>query len=395
MLSMQDLNLNNKRVFIREDLNVPMQDGKITNDARIQRALPTIKQALKANAAVMILSHLGRPQEGEYDAQYSLQAVADQLSILLNQEVKCIKNWLDGMLVKPGQVVLCENVRFQKGEKANDIVLAKKIAALCDVFVMDAFATAHRAQASTVGVAEYAPIAVAGPLLLQEIQALKKVVGQPQHPLMAVVGGSKVSTKIQVLEKLIDQVDQLIVGGGIANTFLAAQGVNIGQSLYEPDWVEPAKILMKTAKAKGVVIPLPVDVTVAKTFSAQAKADHKKLADIAADDLILDVGPKTAATYPAMMQAAKTILWNGPVGVFEFPAFSHGTQALGEAIAHSQAYSVAGGGDTLAALDQFQLADKISYVCTGGGALLEFIEGKLLPAISILQNRARQYESAQ
>ena len=392
---MDQVDLNNKRVLIREDLNVPMHDGSITDDTRIQSALPTIRQAVAANARVMLLSHLGRPKEGEYDEAFSLAAVAKALSKELGQEVLLVKDWLGGVEVEPGRVVLCENVRFNAGEKANDAVLAKKMAALCDVFIIDAFATAHRAHASTVGVIEASNTACAGPLLSSELSALGKALKEPKHPLVAIVGGSKVSTKIQALTNLLDKVDTLIVGGGIANTFLKAKGFSVGQSLYESDWVESAATLLKVAEEKGVAIPLPTDVRVAKSFSEDAEASVVSVDAVGSDQMILDVGPATAATYAPMMQKAETIVWNGPVGVFEFAAFSEGTKALGEAIADSHAYSIAGGGDTLAALAKFKLTAKISYRSTGGGAFLELLEGKELPVIRALEEKAKDNEHNQ
>ncbi len=391
-IKMSDLDLANKRVLIREDLNVPMENGRVTSDERIVRALPTIQMALKENARVMILSHLGRPEEGKYDSAFSLAPVAKILSEKLGQEVPLVKEWLDGVEVLPGQAVLCENVRFNVGENENDPALSKRMAKLCDVFVMDAFATAHRAQASTVGVGEFAPIACAGPLLTSELEALSRSLQNPKHPLVAIVGGSKVSTKFQVLEALLNKVDQLIVGGGIANTFLKAQGYEIGKSLYEPEWVAKAGELLTKAKKKNVAIPLPEDVVVAKELKADAKATVKSIDDIAADDCIFDVGPKTAGHYPHWMHNAGTIVWNGPVGVFEMPAFSQGTRALGNAIAASAAYSIAGGGDTLAALDEFGIEQQISYISTGGGAFLEFLEGQTLPAVAMLEKRVNDNE---
>lgn len=384
---MVDLDLTNQRVLIREDLNVPIKNGKILNQERILSALPTIEHAIKSKARVIILSHLGRPKEGDFDPELSLAPIALALSEQLKQKVELVADWLDGVSVSPGQVVLCENVRFNLGENENDPALAKRMAALCDIFVMDAFATAHRAQASTYGVAEFAPIACAGPLLSAEIEALTLALQAPKRPLVAIVGGSKVSTKIQVLESLLDKVDQLIVGGGIANTFLKAEGYPIGRSLYEADWLTKAKQFWQKAKEKNVSIPLPVDVVVAKTLSAEAIAEVKSIKDVSDDDSIFDVGPKTAASYRDLLLHAKTIVWNGPVGVFEIEQFSHGTLALAKAIADSDAYSLAGGGDTIAALDQFSVADKISYVSTGGGAFLEFMEGRRLPGISILEKR--------
>ena len=395
MLEMGSIDLKDKRVLIREDLNVPIQDGKVVSDERIQRALPTLREALKANARVMILSHLGRPEEGEFDAAFSLEPVAKALSDALGQEVPLVKDYLKGADVAPGQAVLCENVRFNVGEKTNDTALSKRLAALCDVFVMDAFATAHRVQASTVGVAEYAPIACAGPLLLGELKALSDALKNPKRPLLAIVGGSKVSTKIQLLDALLDKVDTLIVGGGIANTFLAAEGYSIGNSLYEADWVGPAKELLMNAKEKNVHVPLPVDVAVAETFASDADARMKSLDDVADDEMILDVGPNTAAGYAPLMKEAGTIVWNGPVGVFEFDNFGAGTETLGKAIAKSEAFSIAGGGDTIAALDKFNLSDSISYVCTGGGAFLEYLEGKTLPAVLALEKRGKTYAKSQ
>ena len=389
---MQDLNLTDQRLLIREDLNVPMENGEITNDERITRALPTIEMALKANARVMILSHSGRPVEGEYDAQYSLAPVSRALSEKLQRDIPLVTDWLDGVDVTPGQAVLCENVRFNVGEKENDSALAKRMAGICDIFVMDAFATAHRAQASTVGVAEYAPIACAGPLLSSELNTLTHALQDPKRPLVAIVGGSKLATKIEVLDSLVDKVDQLIVGGGIANTFLKARGCAIGKSLFEANWVSSAKELLIKAEKKGVSIPLPQDVVVAKQLSPDATAEIKSVDEVADDDCIFDVGPQTAASYPSLMAEAGTIVWNGPIGVFEIEAFSKGTEALGKAIAASQAYSIAGGGDTLAALDKFGVSSQMSYISTGGGAFLEFLEGRALPAITLLEKRAKKYE---
>lgn len=383
----KDINSKDKRVLIREDLNVPLDDnGQITSDARIQAALPTLKLALKNGAAVMVMSHMGRPTEGVYDVKFSLQPVADRLSQLLGQPVPLIKDWIDGVSIAPGEIVLLENVRFLAGETADDENLAKKMAGLCDIFVMDAFATAHRAQASTHGVAKYAPMACAGPLLSAELAALGNALLAPARPLLAVVGGSKVSTKLVVLETLVNKVDQLIVGGGIANTFLAASGYNVGKSLYEPDLLEKAKMLIAQAKAKGGAIPIPVDVVVAKEFSANSPASVKSVQDVEDDDMILDIGPETAKIYHALIAKAKTIVWNGPVGVFEMDAFAAGTKALASVIAESNAFSIAGGGDTLAAIDKYGISGKISYISTGGGAFLEFLEGKTLPAVAILEN---------
>jgi phosphoglycerate kinase len=386
MLSMQDIDLNHKRVMIREDFNVPQdKDGHITSDVRIEAALPTIKMALAKNAKVILLSHLGRPTEGEYDAQYSLQPVADRLTQLLKKSVRLEKDWLNGFEIADGDVVLCENVRFNVGENADDETLARKMAALCDVFVMDAFATAHRAQASTHGVAKYAKVACAGPLLMAEVTALHKVMQNPARPLLAIVGGSKISSKLDVLTMLSKVTDNLIIGGGIANTFLAAAGYPVGKSLYEKNMLPIAEKLLANTN-----IPLPVDVVTAKEFSASATPTVKKIADVQADDMILDIGPQTAERYQQIIAKAKTILWNGPVGVFEFPAFANGTKVVAEAIAQSNAFSVAGGGDTLAAIDQFKLESDISYISTGGGAFLEYVEGKALPAVTILESRSKE-----
>ena len=388
VIAMTDLDLSNKRVLIREDLNVPVKDGKVTSDARLKAALPSIQQALKAGAKVMVMSHLGRPTEGEYDEEFSLQPVVDYLQDMLDCPVRLCKDYLDGIELKAGELVVFENVRFNVGEKKNNDELAKKLASLCDVYVMDAFGTAHRAQASTHGVAKYAPVACAGPLLAGELEALGKALENPKRPLVAIVGGSKVSTKLTVLESLSGVVDQLIVGGGIANTFVAAAGHNVGKSLYEADLTDEANRLMAQAKAKGGDIPLPVDVVTGKEFSAEAKAETKAVNAVADDDMIFDIGPDTAEQLAAMLKNAGTIVWNGPVGVFEFEQFGHGTKTIAEAIAQSDAFSIAGGGDTLAAIDQYAIADKISYISTGGGAFLEFLEGKTLPAVAILQERA-------
>lgn len=395
ILKMTDLDLSNKRVLIREDFNVPIENGKITNDRRIQAAIPTIQLALKQNAKVILISHLDRPEEGKYQAEFSLAPVAEKLSQLLKKPVPLIKDWLDGVEVKSGEVVLCENMRFNKGEKKNDPTLAKKMAALCDIFVMDAFGTAHRAEASTYGVAEYAPVACAGPLLVAELEALSKALENPQRPFLAIVGGSKVSTKLTVLKNLIGKIDQLIVGGGIANTFIAACGYPVGKSLYEPDLIPEAKNLMALAKQRGAAIPIPQDVVVAKEFSKDAVAITRNINEVQADEMILDVGPKTIHVFTQIIQSAKTIIWNGPVGVFEIEQFADGTKAIAEDIANSHAYSLAGGGDTLAAIDKYHIADKISYISTGGGAFLEFIEGKELPAVEILKKRAHLTRASQ
>ncbi len=385
---MADLDLAGKRVLIRQDLNVPVKNGKVTSDIRIQASVPTIKQALAAGAAVMVMSHLGRPVEGQYDEESSLKPVAERLSELLDKPVRLERDWLNGIAVQPGEVVLCENVRFNPGEKKNSDELGKQMAALCDIFVMDAFGTAHRAEASTHSVAKFAPVACAGPLLASELDALGKALETPARPLVAIVGGSKVSTKLTVLKSLSDKVDQLIVGGGIANTFIAAMGLPVGKSLYEPDLIEEAKQLIADAKQAGSDIPIPADVVCAKEFSETAAATVKKVADVAADDLILDIGPDTAKQYAEILKSAGTIVWNGPVGVFEINQFGEGTKALSMAIAESPAFSIAGGGDTLAAIDKYEINDKISYTSTGGGAFLEFLEGKELPAVAILKSRA-------
>ncbi|MDF2690789.1 MAG: pgk [Gammaproteobacteria bacterium] len=390
IIRMQDVDLRNKKVLIREDFNVPIKDHEISNDTRIRAALPTIRQALASGAAVILMSHLGRPEEGIFDPEASLWPVVNYLSTVLGQPVKLIENWGNGIEIKPGEVVMCENVRFIVGENANDETLAKNMAALCDVFVMDAFGTAHRAQASTHGVAKYAPIACAGPLLMAELDALGKAMEKPARPLLAIVGGSKVSTKLTILKSLIGKVDNLIVGGGIANTFLVAAGFSVGASLYEKDLVDEAKNLLEAMQKKGGKIPLPTDVKVAKEFSEHAKASIKKVKDIEADDMILDIGPETVNAFSKLISKAGTILWNGPVGVFEFPEFAEGTEKIAQAIANSKAFSIAGGGDTLAAIDQFHIADKISYVSTGGGAFLEFLEGKTLPAVAVLEQRAAE-----
>jgi len=389
ILKMTDLDLHGKRVLIRQDLNVPIKDGKVASDKRILASLPTIELAMNAGAKVMVMSHLGRPTEGEYDEQYSMIPVGEHMAALLGHNVEMVKDWLDGVgEMRNGEIVLCENVRFNVGEKQNDDELAKKMAALCDIYVMDAFGTAHRAQASTHGVAKYAPVACAGPLLAGELDALSRALENPERPLVAIVGGSKVSTKLTVLDSLSQVVDQLIPGGGIANTFIAAAGFNIGKSLCEEDLIPEAQRLMEAARAKGGEIPVPTDVVVGKEFSESAEATVKKVEEVADDDMIFDIGPETAARYAEMMRSAGTIVWNGPVGVFEFDQFGAGTQALGEAIAASDAFSIAGGGDTLAAMDKYGIADKISYISTGGGAFLEFLEGKQLPAVAMLEERA-------
>lgn len=385
VIKMTDLNLAGKRVLIREDLNVPIKDGKVSSDARIRASLPTLQLAIKAGAKVMLMSHLGRPEEGVYDEASSLAPVAEHLSGLLGQPVKLVKDYLTGVEVAAGEVVLLENVRFNKGEKKDQDDLSKAYAALCDVFVMDAFGTAHRAQASTHGVARFAPIACAGPLLAAELDALEKALAQPAKPLVAIVGGSKVSTKLEVLNALSEKCDQIIVGGGIANTFLAAAGFPVGKSLYEADLVDKAKQLMTQ-----VNIPLPTDVVVAKAFSETAEATIKQVAEVAEDEMILDIGPDSASALALLLKEAGTILWNGPVGVFEIQQFSSGTQVLAKAIAESAGFSIAGGGDTLAAIDKYGIADQVSYISTGGGAFLEYVEGKELPAVAALKAAAKQ-----
>ncbi|MGJ0429322.1 phosphoglycerate kinase [Methylobacter sp.] len=385
---MVDLDLSGKRVLIREDLNVPVKNGKVTSDIRIRASLPTIQKALEGGAAVILLSHLGRPVEGQYSEEASLKPVAEHLSELLDQPVRLEKDWLDGIDIKPGEVVLCENVRFNAGEGKDSDELGKKMAALCDIFVMDAFGTAHRAQASTHSVAKYAPVACAGPLLASELDALGKALETPVKPLVAIVGGSKVSTKLTVLKSLSEKVDQLIVGGGIANTFIAAAGFPVGKSLHEEDLLDEAKQLIEMAKRSGSDIPVPTDVVCAKEFSETAIASVKKVEDVEADDMIMDIGPETAKHYAQLLKSAGTIVWNGPVGVFEFDQFGNGTKSLATAIAESSAFSIAGGGDTLAAIDKYGINDQVSYTSTGGGAFLEFLEGKELPAVSILKSRA-------
>ncbi|MFZ9652299.1 MAG: phosphoglycerate kinase [Steroidobacteraceae bacterium] len=387
-LCMTDLDLRGKRVLIREDLNVPLQDGGVASDARIRAALPTLQAALAQGAAVMVMSHLGRPKEGVYSAADSLAPVATRLGELLGRDVPLVRDWLDGVDCRPGDIVLCENVRFNVGEKRDDAALAQRMAALCDVYVMDAFGTAHRAEASTHGVARFAKVACAGPLLTAELDALSRALATPARPLVAIVAGSKVSTKLTVLEALLEKVDELIVGGGIANTFLAAVGKPIGKSLCELDMLEMARGLLARAAARGAAIPLPVDVVVAKEFAAEAPSRTCGVDAVQADEMILDIGPETARLQGDRLQAAGTILWNGPVGVFEFDRFAGGTRALARAIASSPAYSLAGGGDTLAAIDKFGVTADISYISTGGGAFLEFVEGKTLPAVAALQARA-------
>ncbi|GAP74104.1 phosphoglycerate kinase [Pseudoalteromonas sp. CO325X] len=389
VIKMADLDLAGKRVLIREDLNVPIKDGKVSSDARLRAALPSIKLALEKGAKVMIMSHLGRPTEGEYDQAYSLAPVVDYLNDALSQNVRLATDYLDGVEIGDNEVVVFENVRFNQGEKANDETLAKQLAALCDVYVMDAFGTAHRAQASTHGVGLHAPIACAGPLLAAELEALGKALDNPKRPLVAIVGGSKVSTKLTVLDSLSNVVDQLVTGGGIANTFIAAAGHPVGKSLYEQDLISEAQKLTETARSNGGDIPVPVDVVVGNEFSESAVAQLKEVADVTEEDMIFDIGPDTAKQLGDIIAQAGTIVWNGPVGVFEFDQFGNGTQSIAKAIAESSAFSIAGGGDTLAAIDKYNVADKISYISTGGGAFLEFLEGKKLPAVAMLEERAK------
>ncbi|HRG15015.1 MAG TPA: phosphoglycerate kinase [Pseudomonadota bacterium] len=388
VLRLADLDVAGQRVLIRQDLNVPVENGRVTSDQRIVASIPTLKLALKKGAAVMVMSHLGRPKEGQWSEADSLAPVAARLSELLGMDVPLVRDWVDGVAVQPGRIVLLENCRMNVGEGKDDEALSRKYAALCDVYAMDAFGTAHRAQASTHGAIRFAKTACAGPLLTAELDALAKALEHPARPLLAIVAGSKVSTKLELLSSLISKVDQLIVGGGIANTFLAAGGFPIGKSLYEADLIDTAKQIMADAKARGADIPLPVDVVVAPEFKADAPATVKRVADVGADDLILDIGPDTAKAYAARIMAVGTVVWNGPVGVFEFDAFGHGTEALAKAIAASSAFSIAGGGDTLAAIDKYGVVDQVSYISTGGGAFLEFLEGKELPAVAALKARA-------
>ncbi len=387
IVRMTDLDLSGKRVLIRQDLNVPIENGRITSEQRITASLPTLKRALEQGAAVMVTSHLGRPKEGVWSEADSLAPVAARLSELLGREVPLVRDWVDGVDVQPGQLVLLENCRMNVGEGKDDEALSKQYAALCDVFVMDAFGTAHRAQASTHGVIRFAPVAAGGPLLMAELDALAKALDAPAQPLLAIVAGSKVSTKLELLANLVGKVDQLIVGGGIANTFIAAAGYKVGKSLYEPDLLDTARKIVADAQARGAAIPLPVDVVTAKQFLPDAAAEVKAVDAVAEDDLILDIGPQTAAQYARLIEKAGTVVWNGPVGVFEFEAFSKGTEALARAIASSSAFSIAGGGDTLAAVDKFDIAGDVSYISTGGGAFLEFLEGKTLPAVAALAAR--------
>ncbi|RXE89099.1 phosphoglycerate kinase [Pseudoalteromonas sp. A757] len=389
VIKMADLDLNGKRVLIREDLNVPIKDGKVASDARIRAALPSIKLALEKGAKVMVMSHLGRPTEGEYDAQYSMQPVVDYLNDALSQDVRLVTDYLDGVDVQDNEVIVFENVRFNVGEKKDDEVLAKKLAALCDVYVMDAFGTAHRAQASTHGVGLYAEVACAGPLLAAELDALGKALDNPARPLVAIVGGSKVSTKLTVLDSLSKVVDQLVTGGGIANTFIAAAGNPVGKSLYEADLIPEANKLVAAARANDGDIPVPTDVVVGNEFSESAVATIKDVSEVSDEDMIFDIGPDTATQLAEIIASAGTVVWNGPVGVFEFDQFGNGTEAIANAIAKSSAFSIAGGGDTLAAIDKYGVEQDISYISTGGGAFLEFLEGKTLPAVAVLEQRAR------
>jgi len=394
ILNMQDQDLAGKRLLIRQDLNVPISDGGVANDARIRASLPTVIMALKAGARVMLMSHLGRPIEGQYDDKFTLQPVAESLQILLKAQgmehkVRLERDWLDGVDVSDNEIVLCENVRFNLGEKANDEQLSRRMAELCDIFAMDAFGTAHRAQASTHGVAQYAKVACAGPLLSRELTALGKALDNPARPVVAIVGGSKVSTKLTVLDSLSAKVDQLIVGGGIANTFIAAAGHAVGKSLFEADLIEDAKKLSDKAQATDCAIPVPTDVVCGKEFSERAEAEIKAVDEVMPDDMIFDIGPDTAKTFANLLRSAGTIVWNGPVGVFEFDQFGGGTKVIAEAVAQSKAFSIAGGGDTVAAIEKYNVADQISYISTGGGAFLEFLEGKELPAVAVLKARAR------
>ncbi|RYD15728.1 MAG: phosphoglycerate kinase [Lysobacteraceae bacterium] len=387
IVRMGDLDLRGKRVLIREDLNVPVEDGRITSETRILAALPTLRLALEKGAAVMVMSHLGRPKEGQWSEADSLAPVARRLGELLGRDVPLQRDWIDGVEVAPGELVLLENCRMNVGEGKDDETLSKKYAALCDVYVMDAFGTAHRAQASTHGAIRFAKIAAGGPLLMAELDALAKALGQPARPLLAIVAGSKVSTKLTLLESLVGKVDQLIVGGGIANTFIAATGHGVGKSLYEADLVDTARAIIAAAQARGAAVPVPVDVVVAPAFSADAPATVKAVDAVGDDEMILDIGPATAKAYAALIAGAGTVVWNGPVGVFEFDAFGKGTEVLAHAIADSHAFSIAGGGDTLAAIEKYGVADRVSYISTGGGAFLEFLEGRELPAVAALEAR--------
>ncbi|MBN1379221.1 MAG: phosphoglycerate kinase [Gammaproteobacteria bacterium] len=388
IIKMTDLDLAGKRVFIRQDLNVPIKNGAVASDQRILASIPALKFLLEAGAKVLVTSHLGRPTEGVYDPSFSMQPIADYLNKALDQEVRFAKDWIDGVDLQEGVLTVAENVRFLAGEKKNDEALSKKMAALCDVYVMDAFGSAHRAHCSTHGAGQFAPIACAGPLLARELEALDKALANPARPMVAIVGGSKVSTKLTVLESLSKVVDQLIVGGGIANTFIAAQGHNVGKSLYEADLLDTAKALSKAASARNASIPVPSDVVCGKEFSESSPAELKPVDKVADDDMIFDIGPDTAAELAGMLKKAGTIIWNGPVGVFEFAQFGKGTEVLAKAIAESNGFSIAGGGDTLAAIDKYGIADQLGYISTGGGAFLEFLEGKKLPAVDMLEKRA-------
>lgn len=394
IITMNELDLKNKRVLIREDLNVPIKDGFITSDQRLQAAIPTLIQALEQGAAVIVLSHLGRPEEGRFDARFSLQLVADYLAARIDYPVHFASEYIEGLSPRPGELILCENVRFNQGEKTNDVNLAKKLANLCDIFIMDAFGTAHRAHASTAGVAAYAPIAAAGPLLVRELEAMRQVLHDPKKPIVAIVGGAKVSNKLSLLKYLCTTVDYLIPGGGIANTFLKAQGFEIGVSLHEESLLGEAQEILELAAQQGCQLILPTDVVVGKSFSEYCPAFNKTLSNVATDDMILDIGPETVHRYLELLNYGKTIIWNGPLGVIEFPQFSYGTRALAIAIANSDAFTIAGGGDTLVAIDQYNLTDQISYISTGGGAFLECLEGKTLPAVAILEKRAERLQPA-
>ena len=389
VLKMEDLVLRGKRVLIREDLNVPIKDGRITGEARLLASLPTIRMAKNAGAKVMLMSHLGRPVEGEYSEENSLAPVARRLGEMLDAEVALVKEYLDGVSLEDGQIVLFENVRFNKGEKKDNEELGKKYAALCDIYVMDAFATAHRAEASTSAVARFAPVACAGPLLARELDALDKSMAKAEHPLVAIIGGAKVSTKLTVLDSLSKKVDKLIVGGGIANNFIKAAGYEVGKSLFEPDLVDEAARLMKVARDAGGEIPVPVDVVVGTEFSASSPAEIKNVSEVGPEDMILDIGPQTAAQYTKILLEAKTIVWNGPVGAFEMDQFGNGTEAVCRAVAQSRAFSIAGGGDTLVAVEKYDVSKDVGYLSTGGGAFLEFLEGKVLPAVAVLEERAK------
>lgn len=388
-LILDDMDLAGKRVLIRQDLNVPFLNGQVSSTGRLKASIPTLRKALDAGARVMVMSHLGRPKEGEVDREHSLAPVAECMSELLKQDVPLVQDWLDGVDIEPGQIVMCENVRFNVGEKANDEALSRKMAALCDIFVMDAFGTAHRTQASTEGVARYAPIACVGPLLAAEVEALTAALKNPKRPLVVIVGGSKVSTKLELLENLAQVADELILGGGIANTFLAAAGINVGASLHEPDLLGAARLINTEITRRGGEIPLPIDVVAATELSPEAHPEIRPVDELEDDEMILDVGPKTRDKFAKIIKSAGTVVWNGPLGVFEIDQFGGGTHVLARAIAESSAFSIAGGGDTLAAIEKYRIESKISYISTGGGAFLEFLEGKKLPAIAVLEERAK------